>query len=155
MSNYTLEQIRELCERATPGPWHPASVAAWNVLDDAGCRVAFCELTFQISAGDAAFIAASREIIPQLLAEVERLTKWVDDAGTALSVARMNSLANSDKRKEAEAERDALAKRVETLEKKLKAVSQIMDDMYEDISADSYYRGQRYWKRIDAANAIE
>jgi hypothetical protein len=77
-----LAEIEERLERATPGPW-----ACKDRLGGGGCFV-FSEETFHVVAleedeepavavplgrGDAAFIAAAREDVPLLLAEVRRL----------------------------------------------------------------------------------
>ena len=77
-----LAEIEERLGRATPGPW-----ACRDRLGGGGCFV-FSEETFHVVAmeddeepavavplgrGDAAFIAAAREDVPLLLAEVRRL----------------------------------------------------------------------------------
>ncbi|HEX8273519.1 MAG TPA: hypothetical protein VF615_12860 [Longimicrobiaceae bacterium] len=77
-----LAEIEERLGRATPGPW-----ACKDRLGGGGCFV-FSEETFHVVAveedeepavvvplgrGDAAFIAAAREDVPLLLAEVRRL----------------------------------------------------------------------------------
>lgn len=77
-----LAEIEERLGRTTPGPW-----ACRDRLGGGGCFV-FSEETFHVVAmeeddepalsaplgrGDAAFIAAAREDVPLLLAEVRRL----------------------------------------------------------------------------------
>ena len=97
-----LEEIKARAEAATPGPWQwredePASLVhvtdprlhPWNVLKapDWGPTLA-----------DAAFIAAAREDVPWLLAEVERLTAERDaliavGKRQAARLARVEALA--------------------------------------------------------------
>ena len=66
-----LQQWRALAERATPGPWRngadPSHFDAPEVTDDK-------TFSYWITKdADAAFVAAAREAVPQLLHEVERL----------------------------------------------------------------------------------
>jgi hypothetical protein len=78
-----LGALRELCEKATPGPWEarldrydPVIVSAgsnWPHGDDEAHATAYVP-------ADAVFIAAARSAVPALLAEVERLRAERDRA---------------------------------------------------------------------------
>jgi hypothetical protein len=85
------ERARELCDAATPGPWVTRYVPHgshgggddWHVDSDApGMGCVTCGLTDNTtqSKADAEFIAASRALVPALLAEVERLQKLCEEA---------------------------------------------------------------------------
>lgn len=61
MSKWTDEEIRELCVWAAPGPWE--SNYAGDVLTQSGGQIA----DFVPYEGNREFIAAARELVPQLL----------------------------------------------------------------------------------------
>ena len=65
-----IKEIRELCDKATPGPW----VFEKTLYND-GPTYRFGNADFVLGTanwgGDAAFIAQSREVIPALLDELE------------------------------------------------------------------------------------
>jgi hypothetical protein len=75
-----ITEARELCEKATPGPWEAGGYGA--VCLKSGFKLGNIEGT-----GNAAFIARSRTLIPELCdalekanAEIERLRKaqrWI------------------------------------------------------------------------------
>jgi predicted secreted protein len=79
-----LDAVRRLCDEATPGPWRAepgssgqqADGRPWpstyvQPIDGNGVRQGS---RFKVpTEADAAFIAAARELVPQLAAEVERL----------------------------------------------------------------------------------
>lgn len=74
MRDEDLKRLRELAEAATPGPWTAGRSAhhlGWNLYRDGGIDVSEPSAGFDES--DADFIAASREAVPALLDEVERL----------------------------------------------------------------------------------
>lgn len=89
MSDEEIKRLRELCDAATPGPWK-AQFRAIEQLTDAGkgypldvypdsvtitpAQCDECGLPFSMAEADRVFIAASRTLVPQLLAEVERMT---------------------------------------------------------------------------------
>ena len=62
-----LDELERLCEAATPGPW---------TLDESesGLIGPHCEPI--VEACDALFIAAARDALPKLIAEVRRLRGW-------------------------------------------------------------------------------
>lgn len=76
-----IAAVKALCDRASPGPWQ-----ACGAQPDNACA---CKLVWSVprdvpimsanvddapgDPGDVAFIAASRTLVPQLLAEIERL----------------------------------------------------------------------------------
>ena len=77
-----LEAIKKLCDAASKGPWGPNTYCppynnGWSVCaPDYGCvaeRWGASDEGFQINRDDGDFIAKSRELIPALVAEVERL----------------------------------------------------------------------------------
>lgn len=76
-----LEAIRARAEAATPGPWEHRTVMVSygrlrSVVDnETGGRLAMCD-----SESVAAFIAHAREDVPDLLGEVARLTRELDEA---------------------------------------------------------------------------
>lgn len=70
MTNYTPDRIRALCDGATPGPWTVDGEAPLVIYVWSPWRI----ICARPSDADAAFIAASREIVPQLLARVQALT---------------------------------------------------------------------------------
>lgn len=74
-----LEAIKAGCEAATPGPWVNTGgrFPKINGGPIGGCDVA---TLFFADGADAAFIAAAREDVPALVAEVERLQNDVADA---------------------------------------------------------------------------
>ncbi len=88
-----LNALRELADRATPGPW-TADVHSADDYDDSGsrwgdlrgpdmARSVFCvDLGdfYALSPENAAFIAASRTAVPALIAEVERLKALTAEA---------------------------------------------------------------------------
>jgi hypothetical protein len=76
MTKEELDKLRELANAATPGPWHTMCVfGSWDlpvaVENDKGMQV--FEVQGRFGHTDAAFIAASREAVPKLIDEVERL----------------------------------------------------------------------------------
>lgn len=77
MTQAELDAIRSRCDKATPGPWYEDGFAIPNEAGD------YTELIDSYPA-DAAFIAHSREDIPALLAEVDKLK-------TALIIAAWES----------------------------------------------------------------
>lgn len=100
MTNNELKLAKELCERATPGPWHTVD-RIWLAPGDATFVIAghydphvgkaVCEPleVLEWAEGDEPsttqddvnmeFIAESRELMPKLIAEVERLVRQIAD----------------------------------------------------------------------------
>lgn len=87
-----VEATRKLCEEATPGPWL-SSLEGWSTIDDEfveayvyhgdmadkdGETLAEIRVAPRSGSGDAnaAFIAASRTLLPALVAEAERTLGW-------------------------------------------------------------------------------
>jgi|GEM_PF-6349123 len=70
MSDLDLKAIKERCEAATGGEWHPGDddYTIISVID--GVQYVICE---RVDRGDADFIAHAREDVPALVAEIERL----------------------------------------------------------------------------------
>ena len=78
MSDDLLTRARMLAQAATPGPWHqgdrnPPHYFWGGIIFTGGCVLAECNTNFKIEADDnAAFIAASRELVPQLCDALEQ-----------------------------------------------------------------------------------
>jgi hypothetical protein len=94
MSEEEIAAARTLCEAATPGPWTfkspdaPAGAVDIYHPDDGrdDCRVA--EWVQEIHEDrNASFIAASRSLVPRLLAEVDRLRADLGRATTERDAA--------------------------------------------------------------------
>ena len=80
MTDDELNAIERLCNSATPGPWGTIppggpNGAFWGICNRMGMIVA---MRLTTSEPDAAFIAASRDAIPVLIAEVRRLRAECD-----------------------------------------------------------------------------
>jgi hypothetical protein len=83
MTTEEIERLRRLCEKATPGPWEwygrsgdaylvaPKAGGKW-IMDDGSAGGEYNPY-LKPNDPDAQFIAASREAVPTLLDEVERL----------------------------------------------------------------------------------
>ena len=100
-----IKAIRELCDKATPGPWsyktnrHPnTNGTPWGWLE--GPAGNMCWSGHQ-SRTDAAFISKSREIIPALLDELEAAQELSPEATYAIDthaeslIAKMDALINT------------------------------------------------------------
>lgn len=77
-----LEEIKALIEAATPGPWEAngtgAYVAMMSIFDDKIRKYVSAPQTGMcVSDGDIAFIAASRTLLPKLLAVAEAAKAYV------------------------------------------------------------------------------
>ena len=84
MTDAELQHLKDLCAAATPGPWE----ASGDPQCDGGgiCAATHGRFVLVLSdATDAAFIAAAREALPKLIAEVERLERLTEDNGDWLS----------------------------------------------------------------------
>ncbi len=77
MTPARIAELRKLCEEATPGPWRhkaPAHITHDGTATMLAGTIAICTDPVHPSAKrDAAFIAAARTALPELIAEVERL----------------------------------------------------------------------------------
>ena len=91
LSNERLAAIRERVERATPGPWGVVERSDRLAYLVRGPKEVNARLVCDVSRGvadrtaagdtrqaDAAFVAAARQDVPDLLAEVERLREEVE-----------------------------------------------------------------------------
>ena len=67
-----ITEARELCERATPGPWESGNYGA--VCLKSGFRLGNIE-----GSGNAVFIARSRTLIPELCDALEKATNACKD----------------------------------------------------------------------------
>ncbi len=93
-----IKAARALCEQATPGPWTAGPWAWWSTSDNAyvvcsddgdGRHVASIDHDigadhdcpqFENNEADAAFIAASRALVPALLDRIEQLEEMMHEA---------------------------------------------------------------------------
>jgi hypothetical protein len=124
-------ELRALCEAATPEPWsirrahYPqdgeynwAIIANALVIAEAFGRVSKGEEGKRPAEVNGAFIVASRAAIPELLNEIDRLTKERDEARLRMSNPFHESLTVDAYNKEiaiVSAERDAALAQIETL----------------------------------------
>ena len=75
MNRKTLDELKRLCEEATEGPWkNKCFPGGW---DGVTCPTvgAICALRYN-NPPNAAFIAASRTAIPELIEGIERLVEY-------------------------------------------------------------------------------
>ncbi len=84
MTPAQLEELKRLCDAATPGPWAAESYMATSggpeiVAISTGGHGGRYALTRET----AEFVAAARSVVPELIAEVERLRELVKDAECA------------------------------------------------------------------------
>lgn len=76
LSDERIAEMRERCDKATPGPWSVDEESGDVWVPSIWRSVAIIEdldLPLVNPAADRAFIAAARQDVPDLLAEVERL----------------------------------------------------------------------------------
>lgn len=80
MTDLDLTRLRELHEKATPAPWFVSDTDSQWIVDDYGDAIADTEESRSswTPSHDAALIAETRNALPALLAEVDRLTRQVD-----------------------------------------------------------------------------
>ncbi len=88
MTPERLAKIKQLCDEATPGPWNSDEEAEYIFSD--GDMVAEIRGigAYLHTQNNAAFIAASREIVPELIAEVELLQAIRESQGNMISRLR-------------------------------------------------------------------
>ena len=87
LSDERIAEIRERCDKATPGPWSVDEESGDVWVPSIWRSVAIIEdldLPLVNPAADRAFIAAARTDMPDLLDEVERLRALVPDLNAAL-----------------------------------------------------------------------
>ena len=95
-----LAQWRASADAATPGPWRWSETFLWNEAEDVGVLTHGEAVDWLVRPGDAAFIAASRHVVPALCDRVEEME-------TALAVTANSRDSNHRARLAAERERDA------------------------------------------------
>ena len=89
MTPEKIAELTALCEKAAPGPWRVGPVDDTRVEDAAGNEVAQIDGdynqpdTWPQMEANAAFIAVSRTALPEILAELTRLTRERDEAFNA------------------------------------------------------------------------
>jgi hypothetical protein len=86
MTQDELNRLKALCEQATPGPWSPCV----DHYEDYGIMAPTAREIGRLGGltqahEDAAFIASSRTAMPELIAEVERLTIGITDIRDVLT----------------------------------------------------------------------
>jgi hypothetical protein len=91
-----LKKAKELCEKATPGPWECSryiplvgwqeqEVTLWE-LDGPPMTCEYYGSRFE-NEGDAEFVAESRTLLPQAISEIEKLRVALNLAGRVLDDA--------------------------------------------------------------------
>lgn len=127
--NELIKQARELCEKATPGPWwwslSNLKVVIWGGAKDGNAAtgkqiVVDGDEDFDCFPENAEFIAASRTLVPQLCDALEAAEKELIDYCHTQKVADGKTAENArlrkineqltDRAEKAEAERDAANK---------------------------------------------
>ena len=112
-----LAALRSLCAAATPGPWRQEF--AYN---NTGCPTAMFyipahnqEASVEMLVEDAAFIAAAREAVPALIAEVERLrAEGMEQARRCACVVAVVEEVRDRYKRERDEARLALVERLRT-----------------------------------------
>ena len=156
----TREQLRALADKATPGPWSYAdygdpSPEHWPVgliETDGGEEAWACDTALAMSEPDAAFIAAARTAVPQLLDQLDRAEHRIARLEAQTSIRGRAVVIYRDRARKAEAERDwnirssRLAKeerikanaRAESAEARIRAVQDVLDQSRDDITMHTY-----------------
>ncbi len=90
MTPTDLDELERLAREATPGPWrYFVYDEVWGVSRVERPRRSICQCRYGANdVENARFIAASREAIPALCAEVRRLRERLDDAERRAEMAR-------------------------------------------------------------------
>lgn len=96
-----LGAIKARCEAASNGKWQLGTAGRANIVRYDGCDI--CPVGFVNSLEDRRFIAAAREDVPQLVAEVERLRKALGVADEALRTYSMTDGSALASRRRADA----------------------------------------------------
>jgi len=88
-----LDELQRLCDAATPGPWKFGDGYAWFTVDGPDGREV-CETGDATDAAhhDGAFIAAARDALPKLIAEVRRLREAERVNRLWIPAARRNAI---------------------------------------------------------------
>lgn len=76
-----IESWKKLCDEAQRGPWYPANDGIYTDDLDYDHKI-------ELSKENGAFIAASREAVPALIAEVERLRDWHAEQNEARAILK-------------------------------------------------------------------
>lgn len=125
-----IDQWRALAEAATPGPWKLHLVDDTTIISNNGldicttCDSAEVErhdsynIEYERMEADAAFIAASREAVPALIAEVERLREALGAAIGNMMNVQIGLGAGDTKAKAEKALSDAISRARAALEGK-------------------------------------
>ena len=95
-----IKRLRELCEKATPGPWTVIGEDSWNVKGFPQVEMNTPDVHYfpVHNDADAQFIAAARTALPEALDEIERLRKALKLACSKLAyyVDKVPTLENKD-----------------------------------------------------------
>ena len=89
MTKEEIEKAKALCDAATDGPWksgiqirkdkiYQRKSTYWNILSLDSRGLPKFSICGDSSEDDTEFIAASRELVPKLISEVEKLQGQVD-----------------------------------------------------------------------------
>lgn len=128
MTDDEIKAARALCDAATPAPWRISPAAKTTDREP--------RIWVTVGMGNAAFIAAARELVPRLLDEVERLRAELHDVL---------------------AERDAIQSIATQLERELSGKTKLLDantDAYAYLKSllaryEPVIAAARYWAECD------
>ena len=103
MTSEELKRLEELCEKATPGPWHSSAGShviqtahvtrdVWHICDCLPLSLNHTENYYSLELhANKEFIAAARTAVPELIAEVRRLKERCEIADKAVLEVCTNS----------------------------------------------------------------
>ena len=115
--NDLIKQARELCEKATPGPWYNFGDWMIHTEPDIEHNGIHNEKTIgTVRANNAAFIAASRTLVPQLRDALEAEQKEIEQLKTQCDINATSFFDMREQLKNAAAERDTYKEALSHLE---------------------------------------
>lgn len=153
LSDERIAEIRERCDKATPGPWSVDEESGDVWVPSIWRSVAIIEdldLPLVNPAADRAFIAAARQDVPDLLAEVERLcgiVQWRDALADVADDLRGELGKSHEGLKNCDADVTRLRARIAELEDVYNRAQAMADRMAEQ-AADNLLRAREAERRV-------
>lgn len=77
---HALEKLKEICDKATPGPWYPCRGTPLGSLFTVNDRLA-CSVCTGAYKYDAEFVATARQVLPALIELVEAQGERLSNIG--------------------------------------------------------------------------